>query len=135
MFDAKLKIILDSIDVTIEKAVQLATIAIAAESTERIFNKGQDKAGQAIGRYSEAYKERRKKKGLQTGFVDLTFTTTLNKSIVNNENQVYFKNEYGRKVSGYNETTYKKRIFAPTEKEKELALEIINEELKKLWKS
>lgn len=135
MFDRKLQEILNNIDTVIEKSVQIATATLAAQSSDRIFNKGQDKAGQTIGKYSESYKETRKKKGLQTAYVDLTNTTSLNKSIAHNDNQVYFKNEYGTRVSKYNETRFKKRIFAPSEKESEVVLDIINEELTKLWKS
>lgn len=134
MLQDKLKRILDSIDSVIEKSVQDATQTILRDSSVRIFNKGKDKENQQIGTYSESYKKIKEKKGRQTSFVDLTFTSALSKSIAANENQVYFSNDYGVKVAGYNETRFKKRIFAPSDEERKLVIEFINEDLAKLWK-
>lgn len=135
MFQDKIKKIISNIEPVLEVAIQKAIAAIEAKSTQRIFKQGLAKDEKKIGTYSESYKNTRKKKGLQTAFVDLTNTTSLLQSVAKNDTQVFFKNEYGRKISGYNETHFKKRVFAPTQTERELALEIINDELKQLWKS
>lgn len=135
MFEDKILQILSSLDVTIERAKQRAVQEIYGETVSRIFDKGLDAKGQAIGTYSQAYKEVRKKEGLQTSTVDLTFTTKLNKSISSNDNQVFFSNDYGTKVSAYNETRFNKRIFAPTQEDRNIFITILEEELDKLWKS
>lgn len=134
MFQDKIKKILSGIDNVIEIAKATATVEIYAYSKDRIFNKGEDKNLQQIGVYSNPYKEVRSKKGLQTSFVDQKFSGTLQQSITYNKDSIYFKNEYGKKVSGYNEEHFKKRIYAPTKTEKEIYFDILNEELNKLWK-
>lgn len=134
-FNDKLAKILSSLDSAIDRAVEDATASLRADATFRIFDKGQDANTSQIGQYSESYKKTRKKKGLQTSYVDLTNTTNLKNTISINSNQVFFKNEYGVKVSGYNERTFKKRIFAPTDAEAKKVITFINEELNNLWKS
>jgi hypothetical protein len=64
------------------------------------------------------YIELRKSKGLQTQFVDLTFTTSLNKSIVADNEKIFFKNEYGQTIARANEKNFNKRIFAPSNQTK-----------------
>lgn len=134
-FQEKLTRILNSIDGAVEKAVAQATATLSTLADNRIFDQGLDAKGQKIGTYSEAYKKVRKKRGgLQNNFVDLTFTTSLGKSIGKNSNRVLFTNEYGVRISQLNEKRYGKLIFAPTEKEKDYVINFINEEINKLWK-
>ena len=47
-----------------------------------------------MNRYSPEYAKMRKEAGLQTTYVDLTFTTDLRNSIIQNENHAEFKNQY-----------------------------------------
>ena len=53
----------------------------------RIFNVSEDVNGKRIGKYSPEYAKMRKGSRLQTTYVDLTFTTDLRNSIIQNENQ------------------------------------------------
>lgn len=134
MYQDKINKILNSIDDVIEIAKATATVEIYAYQKDRIFNKGEDKNLQSIGVYSNPYKKIRSKKGLQTGFVDQKFSGNLQQSVTYSKDTIYFKNEYGKKVSGYNEVHFKKRIYAPSQPEKEIYFDILESELNKLWK-
>lgn len=134
-FQDKIRQIIAALDDVAELSKKEAVASIFGEAEGRIFNSGLDKNDNSIGSYSKSYSETRKDRGLQTGFVDLTFSGSLKQSIALNDKQIYFKNEYGQRVSGYNETHFNKRIFAPSQKEKKIFFDILNENLKKLWKS
>ena len=127
--------VLNDIDNVIEIAKSIAINEIYAYSQDRIFNDGKDKYNQQIGTYSDSYKKKKKKKGLQTSFVDLTNTTNLKQSITRSNASIFFKNDYGKKISGYNEKRFNRRIFAPSNEEKKIWYDTLNEELTKLWKS
>lgn len=150
----KLKRILRDLDATIEVAKKIAAEEIYANINHRVFDSGQDKDGNKIGSYSDtklpafffglekseypkgiSYKEYRGLKGFKTDFVDLKFTGDLQRSISRNDEQVFFKNEYGTKIGGYNEKHFNKKIFYPGAKEQEIFIAVLNEELDKLWKS
>lgn len=141
MFEQKIKRIISQLDNVIEIAKAKSTQQIFRDTLVRIFDKGQDKYNNQIGKYNpnfaingKNYIELRKSKGLQTSFVDLTFTTSLNKSIVANDEKIYFKNEYGQTIAKANEKNFNKRIFAPTNSDKKIYFTILNEEMIKLWK-
>ena len=141
MFEDKIKRIISQLDNAIEIAKATSVQTIFGESTSRIFDKGKDKYNNQIGEYNpnfelngENYIEKRKKKGLQTAFVDLTFTTSLNKSIVADKKKIFFNNTYGEVISKANEKNFNKRIFAPSKEEKNIFYKILNQELNKLWK-
>ena len=141
MFEQKIKRIISQLDNVIEIAKAKSTQQIFGDTLVRIFDKGQDKYNNQIGKYNpnfaingKNYIELRKSKGLQTSFVDLTFTTSLNKSIVANDEKIYFKNEYGQTIAKANEKNFNKRIFAPSKEEKNIFYKILNQELNKLWK-
>ena len=119
MFEQKIKKIISQIDDVIEIAKAESVQTIYGNSLIRIFDKGEDKYNNKIGTYNPNFKlngvnyiELRKKKGLQTQFVDLTFTTSLNKSIVADNTKIFFRNEYGQRISRANEVNFNKRIFA-----------------------
>ena len=141
MFEDKIKRIISQLDNTIEIAKATSVQTIFGESLQRIFDTGKDKYNNQIGEYNpnfvlngENYIEKRKKKGLQTAFVDLTFTTSLNKSIVADKTKIFFNNPYGEVISKVNEKNFNKRIFAPSKEEKNIFYKILNQELNKLWK-
>ena len=141
MFEQKIKRIISQLDNVIEIAKAKSTQQIFGDTLVRIFDKGQDKYNNQIGKYNpnfaingKNYIELRKSKGLQTSFVDLTFTTSLNKSIVANDEKIYFKNEYGQTIAKANEKNFNKRILAPTNSDKKIYFTILNEEMIKLWK-
>ena len=85
--------------------------------------------------YKSSYKSFRKKKGLQTQYVDEKVTGELQKSITYDADSIFFKNDYGKKISGYNEKHFKKRIFAPSESEADIFINELDKNLSKLWKS
>jgi hypothetical protein len=141
MFEDKIKRIIRDLDNVIEIAKAESVQQIYGDSLQRIFDKGQDKFNNQIGKYNpnfvlngKNYIQTRKDKGLQTAFVDLTFTTALNKSIARNKDQIYFSNSYGRVIAAKNEKNFNKRIFAPSKDEAKVFIDILNEELVKLWK-
>ena len=141
MFDQKIKRIISQLDDVIKRAKDDATQQILVNSLNRIFDKGQDKYENQIGKYNpnfaingKNYIELRKSKGLQTQFVDLTFTTSLNKSIVADNEKIFFKNTYGQTIAKANEKNFNKRIFAPSRTDKKIFFEFLNDEMIKLWK-
>ncbi len=141
MFEQKIKRIISQLDDVIKRAKDDATQQIFVNSLNRIFDKGQDKYENQIGKYNpnfelngKNYIELRKSKGLQTQFVDLTFTTSLNKSIVADNEKIFFKNTYGQTIAKANEKNFNKRIFAPSRSDKKIFFEFLNDEMIKLWK-
>lgn len=141
MFEQKIKRIISQLDDVIKRAKDDATQQIFVNSLNRIFRKGQDKYENQIGKYNpnfelngKNYIELRKSKGLQTQFVDLTFTTSLNKSIVADNEKIFFKNTYGQTIAKANEKNFNKRIFAPSRTDKKIFFEFLNDEMIKLWK-
>ena len=141
MFEQKIKRIISQLDDVIKRAKDDATQQIFVNSLNRIFDKGQDKYETQIGKYNpnfelngKNYIELRKSKGLQTQFVDLTFTTSLNKSIVADNEKIFFKNTYGQTIAKANEKNFNKRIFAPSRSDKKIFFEFLNDEMIKLWK-
>ena len=161
MYQDKINKILNSIDDVIEIAKSTATVEIYAYQKDRIFNKGEDKNETQIGTYSDtllpafffnrsnnkkgkvnpkdypnglSYKTFRNLNGLQSAFVDLKFSGNLQQSITYTKDSIYFKNEYGKKLIGYNEVRFKKRIYAPSQPEKQIYFDILETELNKLWK-
>lgn len=141
MFEQKIKRIISQLDDVIKRAKDDATQQIFVNSLNRIFDKGQDKYENQIGKYNpnfelngKNYIELRKSKGLQTQFVDLTFTTKLNKSIVADNEKIFFRNTYGQTIAKANEKNFNKRIFAPSRTDKKIFFEFLNDEMIKLWK-
>lgn len=141
MFEQKIKRIISQLDDVIKRAKDDATQQIFVNSLNRIFDKGQDKYENQIGKYNpnfelngKNYIELRKSKGLQTQFVDLTFTTYLNKSIVADNEKIFFRNTYGQTIAKANEKNFNKRIFAPSRTDKKIFFEFLNDEMIKLWK-
>ena len=141
MFEQKIKRIISQLDDVIKRAKDDATQQIFVNSLNRIFDKGQDKYENQIGKYNpnfafngKNYIELRKSKGLQTQFVDLTFTTSLNKSIVADNEKIFFRNTYGQTIAKANEKNFNKRIFAPSRTDKKIFFEFLNDEMIKLWK-
>lgn len=141
MFEQKIKRIISQLDDVIKRAKDDATQQIFVNSLNRIFDKGQDKYENQIGKYNpnfaingKNYIELRKSKGLQTQFVDLTFTTSLNRSIVADNEKIFFRNTYGQTIAKANEKNFNKRIFAPSRTDKKIFFEFLNDEMIKLWK-
>lgn len=150
----KIDRIIRDLDATIEAAKKTAAVEIYANIDHRVFTAGKDRDGNKIGSYSTtklpasffgleeteypngiSYKEYRGLKGLKTDFIDLKFTGELQRSITLNDESVYFKNQYGVEIGGYNEVRFGKKIFSPGAVEKKIFIDVLNSELDKLWKS
>ena len=132
-FEEKLKKLSKIIDDVIDISKGEAINAINAELNYRIFNKGLAKDNNLIGTYSESTKKKKIRDGKKMLLVNLIDTTSLSKSLVVKEQKIQFKNDYGEKVSNYNELNFKKRIFAPTKSEAEIWKDTLNENLNKVF--
>lgn len=104
---------------------------------QRVFNKGLDSSGGAIGAYrSESYILRRQRKGLQTGYKDLQFTGATMESVKNGQGAeegtavVGFNNLTQAQIARYNEEREDKKIFAPTLAEQQEAKEFMLQYIK-----
>lgn len=131
----KIDRIIRDLDATIEAAKKIAAVEIYANIDHRVFTAGKDRDGNKIGSYSPSYKAYKKSKGFKTDFVDLKLTGELQRSITLNDESVYFKNQYGVEIGGYNEVRFGKKIFSPGAVEKKIFIDVLNDELDKLWKS
>ena len=131
-FQEKVEKIIANLDDLVNISQAIAIAEINAEMQFRIFNEGKAKENQSIGKYSKKHAEIRESKGLQTSFVDLTITTDLRQSIELEQKKIVFKNPYGKEISKANERIFKKRIFAPSEKESQIWIDVLNEEIAKL---
>ena len=132
-YSKKIQSIIQSLDDVVKIAEGTAAQDLLANMSVRIFNIGKDAKGKSIGRYSPEYAKMRKEAGLQTTYVDLTFTTDLRNSIVQNENRVEFKNQYGIDIANKNEVHFKRKIFEPSSDERERAIDIMRDEFNKLY--
>ena len=81
-YSQKIQAIINALDDVKIIAEGAAAQNLLAEMELRIFNDGKDVSELSIGDYSEEYAELRKAAGLQVAYVDLTFTTDLKQSIV-----------------------------------------------------
>ena len=132
-YSQKIQAIINALDDVKIIAEGAAAQNLLAEMELRIFNEGKDVTDLQIGSYSEGYAELRKAAGLQVAYVDLTFTTDLKQSIVQQENRIIYKNDYGRTIAKKNERHFGKKIFSPSKKERENAIDIMKEEVNKLF--
>lgn len=132
-YSKKIQSIIQSLDDVVKIAEGTAAQDLLANMSVRIFNIGKDAKGKSIGRYSPEYAEMREAAGLQTTYVDLTFTTDLRNSIVQNENRVGFKNQYGIEIANRNEEHFNRKIFEPSSDERERAIDIMRDEFNKLY--
>lgn len=126
-------------DLDISKLTRLQASTLMARMRRRIHVEGLDASGQPIGTYSPSYvKYVRKKKGRQEGNkVVLSLTRTMENAMVdvpledNGAGIGYATSEQLQK-SKWCEETYGKKIFAPTEEERELVNEIANDYINKI---
>lgn len=132
-YTKKIQSIIQSLDDVVKIAEGTAAQDLLANMSVRIFHMGEAAKGKRIGRYSPEYAEMREAAGLQTTYVDLTFTTDLRNSIVQNENRVGFKNQYGIEIANRNEEHFNRKIFEPSSDERERAIDIMRDEFNKLF--
>ena len=95
----KIQSIIQSLDDVVKICKGTAAQVCWQNMSVRIFNVGEDVNIKRIRKYSPEYAKMRKEAGLQTTYVDLTFTTDLRNSIIQNENRVEFKNQYAYRYS------------------------------------
>ena len=136
-WEKKVQRIVNNIDEVVEISNANSVNEIYGTMLDRVFNRGRAKDFSDIGTYKPSYEKVRKKKGLQTAFVDLKVTGSLQNSIGRTKDKILYENEYGKKIAGYNEVHFKGKedsIFAPSKDEKQIFIDILTEELNKLWK-
>lgn len=146
MFKDRVDKIIAGVDQSVANAKSMSAQQIFTAMEERIFNKGQDINNSQIGTYNEhfrirdkrgvlkTYIQERKDHGLQTAFVDLTFSGDLANSIINGEDKVYFKNPYGIDIMAHNEQNFEKRIAAPTKEERQIFFDNVNKSINNLMR-
>ena len=136
-----------------------ALTTLLAEMVERIHTNGKDSNGSNIGQYSTkpisisqksqarrtgksyfqgGYKEYKRAIGFPS-FVNLENTGQQRQDtsvirISRNKAGIGFKNKKNFDKSNWQEEKYRKNIYQPTKKEKEVVLNVINSELSKLLK-
>lgn len=133
-FQSRVKNLVETLNNSKAVIEGIAAQVLLGEMSFRIFTRGKDQKGNYIGKYSVNYAKYREEKGLQTSYVDLTFSTELLKSIVQQDNKVLFKNAYGIEIAKKNERHFKKVIFKYSEAEKKKAIDVIQEEVSLLIK-
>jgi hypothetical protein len=91
--------------------------------------------GKHLAELSGGYKQIRQLEGKATSVVNLNRTGTLQDDlIVDKSGKDYiigFRTEYGKKLKGYMEDYFAKKIWGATKKDKEVALAIANKYIKK----
>lgn len=116
------------------KAIDLLVKDIATNiwkaSVKRIFVNGINVNGTKIGKYSRFTKVVRSRKGLQTAFVDLTYTGAMknNYRVRKSKSLGYvigFSEQYGVKLAAKNEERFKCKIFGITKDDEKLTDDII----------
>lgn len=80
-FDKNLQNLIDNLPVVISDNLLSLTTDAKALIQQRVQEKGLNANNTKTPDYSPAYANRRKKKGLQTGYMDLTFTGEMFRSI------------------------------------------------------
>lgn len=133
----------------VEQSQQVVLQETLGQMLQRIFNRGEDAEGNIIGPYSsEAYKQLREDRGLQTTKIDLQFSGDLFRSIdigtSNNIPVIGITNSKSADISVYQEIakgtgSVPRKIFTPSEQEKDQAVRVatdfIIENLKEIIKS
>jgi hypothetical protein len=109
---------------------------IYKNTIQRIFINGLSTNHRKIGKYAKSYKKLRAKKGLQTTFVDLTFTghlkTTYQLKKKGSSYIIGFTDPGSVRIAGYMEQKFKCKIFALTDKDVTAAEKIIQNWVKKV---
>src|ERR1035437_2177967 len=97
----------------------------------RIFTLGLNNNNSKIGKYAKSTKILRLKRGLQSTFVDLTFTGQLKSTyklrINGNSYSIEFTSNYGRRISQYLEDHFRCNIFAIGDKDVTEATKMIKD--------
>ena len=119
-----------------DKVLKDVATQIYNNTVDRIFVKGLNTDYRKIGKYAKSTKILRAKRGLQTTYVNLTFTGYL-KSIYRLKKtkdgyNIMFTELYGKRISGFMEDHFKCKIFGLTDKDAALAKRVINAYVKKL---
>jgi hypothetical protein len=119
-----------------DKILREVATEIYENSVDRIFNKGLNTDYRKIGKYAKSTKILRARRGLQTTYVDLTFTGYL-KSIYKLKKtskgyNIVFTELYGKRISGFMEDHFRCKIFGLTDKDVRLANKTISDYVKKI---
>lgn len=116
------------IEALARKANEVGLNDLLGEFIYRITNEGKDTAGTQIGTYTnERYIEMREEAGAEVGYVNLQFSGALMRSIdigtTGDSTAIGITNPERARISEYLEAYYKKPIFVPGTKEREMAIQ------------
>jgi hypothetical protein len=108
-----------------------------ATTADRIFDKGKDKTGGEIGRYSKAYLKQRVKNNYPNStkvILQATRQMSNDWSVINKGDTIGlgFKNSVNADKSEWVEATYNKEIFEHTESEKQAINKLVDKTIKKI---
>jgi hypothetical protein len=118
---------------TNESLARAAALSVFAVHKPRIFEEGRNAEDKQIGEYVDGYyKEKRRKMGRETGFVNLSMTEAMKKDYQVSDSGTVgygFSNQVQSDKADYNEERYGAIIFGLTEKEAELYVELFAKNL------
>ena len=136
---------LNAKDIVLSQALKKGAEMSVSDMKDRIQNVGNDSNNNPIitrsansqGRYSERYAKRRSRYGLQTGYVDLTFTGDMMDdlqvlSVDSDSASVGFSQDKNFEISLYNEETFSTDIFIPSDQEADDVLNYIDSQIEQL---
>lgn len=119
-----------------EELIETVAKGVFENNKRNIFDKGLNFAGSQIGHYSQVTKRIRQKLGLETNYVNLTFTGYMKKIYRMRKSQKWgytigFTEPYGAVVAQKNERHFKAKIFGLTKSDEKVAKAIITKYIKK----
>lgn len=136
---------LNAKDIVLTQALKKGAEMSVSDMKDRIQNVGNDsddnpiitRSANSQGRYSERHAKRRSRYGLQTGYVDLTFTGDMmdDLQVLNVDSEsasVGFSQDKNFEISLYNEETFSTDIFIPSDQEAEDVLNYIDLQIEQL---
>lgn len=102
--------------------IQIAALkGLEGSFKTRIFNNGKASDGKGIGKYSKSYAIKRRKRGLQTAYVDQQFEGNLLRSIQvgksQGKNVMGFINTLQKNIAEDNQRRFKKQIYKVSQQE------------------
>lgn len=113
------------------KYSRAAALSVFAIHKPRIFEQGRDANGNLIGQYVDGpYKELRREKGRETGFVNLSMTEQMKRDYQPSLTGLVgygFTNQFNLDKSYWNEERYDKEIFALSDAEATMFIDLVGQ--------
>ncbi len=113
------------------KYSRAAALSVFAIHKPRIFEEGKDANGNQIGEYVDGYyKEKRREKGREIGFVNLAMTEQMKRDYQPTQDGIVgygFTNKFNLDKSFWNEDRYQKEIFALSDAEATMFVDLVGQ--------